>query len=103
MNWRGENEHRRQSSDKSCRPSHTTITPVTARGSRFREGGTQRNAVKGHSRTLAQASFLRHAIAFDTSDTNTVESPDRRGESRDIASGKPPWASATPSLFSSLR
>jgi hypothetical protein len=30
MNWRGQNEDRRQSSHKSCRPSHTTITPATA-------------------------------------------------------------------------
>jgi len=38
MNWPGENKHRRQSRHKSCRPSHTTITPATARAFRFREG-----------------------------------------------------------------
>jgi hypothetical protein len=32
VNWRGENERRRESSHKSRFPSHTTITPATTRG-----------------------------------------------------------------------
>jgi hypothetical protein len=54
VNWRGENERRRESSHKSRFPSHTTITPATTRGLPVPRRGPQRIAVKGHSRTLVQ-------------------------------------------------
>ena len=43
MNRRGEYEHHRQSCHEGCRPSHTTITPATARAFPFPRTGRQRN------------------------------------------------------------